>query len=67
LVAPAAIKAVEEEARVEGTKGVLGIINIDACTVHTSEEFRSHFVFLDDPNATPAGVIFGTHQLPSKI
>jgi hypothetical protein len=63
-VAPAAIKAAEEEAREEGTNGVLGIINIDA--VHTSEEFRSHFIFLDDPNATPAGVIFGTHQLPSK-
>jgi hypothetical protein len=65
LVVPAAIKAAEE-AREEGTNGLLGIINIDAYTVHTSEEFRSHLIFLDDPNATPAGVIFGTHQLPSK-
>jgi hypothetical protein len=63
-VAPAAIKATAAEERAEGTSGVLGMINIDAYPVHTSEEFRQHFVFFNDTEATPSGVTTHSYLHP---
>jgi hypothetical protein len=55
-VAPAVIKAAAAEGRAAGMDEVVGMIDIDAYPVHTSEEFRPHFVFFDDAKATPSGV-----------
>jgi hypothetical protein len=49
LVAPVAIKAAAGEESVEGTSGVLGMINIDAYPVNMSEDFCKHSVFSMTP------------------